>query len=52
MYSWVWNRLSGTTAARAATVAVLGLAIIALLWFAVFPWAASNLPIDGTAITG
>jgi hypothetical protein len=30
----------------------VALAVGAVLWFAVFPWAASHLPIDGTAFNG
>jgi hypothetical protein len=52
MYGWLWQRLPGGTAARAGAMTVLALAVAAALWFAVFPWAASHLPIDGTAFTG
>jgi hypothetical protein len=52
MYAWLWHRLPGGTAARAATAAALALTATAILWFAVFPWAASHLPIDGTAFNG
>jgi hypothetical protein len=52
MYGWVWRRLPGSIATRAGTMTVLALAVFAVLWFAVFPWAASHLPIDGSAFTG
>jgi hypothetical protein len=52
MYGWVWRRLPGGTAVRTGTVTTLALGVIAVLWFAVFPWAASHLPIDGSAFSG
>jgi len=52
MYSWMWHRLPGSTPARASTLALLALVVAAALWFWVFPWAASHLPLDGTAFTG
>ena len=47
MYVWIWRHLPGNATARAATMTVLGLAMVAALWFWVFPWAASHLPLDG-----
>jgi hypothetical protein len=52
MYAWLWRRLPGTMPVRAGTMTALALVAVALLWFAVFPWAASHLPIDGTAFDG
>jgi len=52
MYTWLWRRLPGGTAARAGTLTAVALATIAVLWFVVFPWAASHLPVDGTAFNG
>jgi hypothetical protein len=52
MYAWLWHRLPGGTATRAAAMTVLALAVAAALWFWAFPWAASHLPLDGTAFTG
>jgi hypothetical protein len=52
MYGWIWHRLPGDTNVRATTMAVLALAVAALLWFLVFPWAAAHVPIDGTAFSG
>lgn len=52
MYGWFWQHLPGGTATRAALAATLTLAVAAALWFWVFPWAASHLPLDGTAFTG
>jgi hypothetical protein len=52
MYGWVWKQLPGSTAVRAGTLATFALVVVAVLWFAVFPWAASHLPIDGSALEG
>jgi hypothetical protein len=52
MYPWLWQRIPGTTMVRAGALTVLALAVVAALWFWVFPWAASHLPLDGTAFTG
>jgi hypothetical protein len=30
----------------------MAIVVAAALWFFVFPWAASHLPIDGTAFSG
>jgi hypothetical protein len=38
--------------ARAAAMSGLAIVVAAALWFFVFPWAASHLPIDGSAFTG
>lgn len=52
MYGWMWHRLPGGTAARAATMAVIVLAAVAALWFLVFPWASIHLPVDTTGFGG
>jgi hypothetical protein len=52
MYGWVWRQLPGSAAVRTGTVTMLASALLAALWFVVFPWAASHLPIDGSAFTG
>lgn len=52
MYGWVWRQLPGRTAIRAGTATALALGVIALLWFVLFPWASSHLPIDGSAFSG
>lgn len=52
MYSWIWHRLPGSAPVRAGALAAVALALAAVLWLWVFPWAASHLPLDGTAFTG
>lgn len=46
MYAWLWRRLPGGTAGKAAGMITLALAVTALLWFAVFPWITPRLPLD------
>jgi hypothetical protein len=46
MYEWIWLRLPGGTGTRAASMALIALAVAALLWFLVFPWARGHLPLD------
>jgi hypothetical protein len=52
MYGWLWRHLPGDPRTKAIGVAFIAALALAALWFAVFPWAASHLPIDGGAITG
>lgn len=44
MYNWIWRRLPGPTAAKAAQALVLIAAAVALLLFVVFPWVEPRLP--------
>lgn len=42
MYGMVWRRLPGPLAVRIVTAALLLLAVLALLWFVVFPFVDSR----------
>ena len=46
MYGWMWRRLPGVPPGKAVWTALLVVAVLALLWFVVFPWATVHLPID------
>lgn len=50
MYGWIWRRLPGGTALKAAQAAVLVLAVVALLLFVVFPWAEPHLPFNDVTV--
>jgi predicted small integral membrane protein len=50
MYLWLWHRLPGQVAAKAASIALIAAAVLALLWFFVFPWAAVTLPVDSSGL--
>jgi hypothetical protein len=44
MYVWVWRRLPGGLPGKLAGTLVLLAAVLALLFFIVFPWAERRLP--------
>jgi len=46
MYQWLWHRLPGGTASKAACAAILAIAAVALLWFVIFPWVTPQVPLD------
>jgi hypothetical protein len=50
MYAWIWRRLPGGPQARTAGLVLLLLAVAALLWLIVFPWAQIHLPVDQAGI--
>jgi len=52
MYEWIWQRLPGGLGSKSATVALIVIAALALLWFVVFPWATLHLPIDRVGVGG
>lgn len=52
MYGWTWRHLPGPTSVKVLQVLVLVLAVVALLFFVVFPWIEPMLPIDSGGETG
>jgi hypothetical protein len=50
MYGWIWRRLPGGTASKAAIALVLVLAVVALLLFVVFPWGEPRLPFNDVTV--
>jgi len=46
VYAWIWRRLPGSAAAKAAQAMLIFLAVVALLFFVVFPWLEPYLPFD------
>ena len=50
MYVWIWRRLPGSTGLRAALSVVLVLALVALLFLAVFPAVEPLLPFNATTV--
>ena len=44
MYGWLWQKLPGGTGWKVAQAGVLGLAVLALLFLVVFPWASMHVP--------
>lgn len=52
MYGWIWHHLPGNKWVRALCSTGLVLAVAALLWFVVFPWAEPFLPFDDVNLEG
>lgn len=46
MYGWIWRHLPGSVGLRLVEVVVLLLAVVALLFFVIFPWVEPMLPFD------
>lgn len=46
MYIWIWRHLPGPVAVKLLETLVLFLAIVALLFFVIFPWLEPYLPFD------
>jgi len=44
MYAWIWRHLPGPVPLRLVLAAALLLAVVALLFTVVFPWAEHGLP--------
>jgi hypothetical protein len=44
MYGWIWHHLPGPFGVRLGVAAALVLAVMALLFTVVFPWAEHGLP--------
>lgn len=44
MYGWLWNHFPGGTPAKIAQACVLSMAVLALLFLVVFPWASTHVP--------
>ncbi|GAA4624745.1 hypothetical protein GCM10023196_026170 [Actinoallomurus vinaceus] len=50
MYPWIWARLPGRRPAKLAVSVLLIAAVVALLWFGVFPWAERLLPFTDVTV--
>jgi hypothetical protein len=46
MYGWLWRHLPGPVVARLFLAVVLFCAVVALLFFVVFPWLDPLLPFN------
>ena len=46
MYGWIWRHLPGPVAVKVLEATVLLLAVLALLFLVVFPWAEPRLPFN------
>jgi hypothetical protein len=46
MYTWIWRHLPGPVAVKLLETLIIILAVVALLFFVVFPWLEPYLPFD------
>ncbi len=52
MYGWIWRHLPGRALGKSVSSLVLVAAIVALLWFVVFPWVTPMLPMSNVNVGG
>ena len=50
MYAWIWRRLPGGRGAKALGCVLLLVAILALLFFVVFPFVEPRLPFNDVTV--
>ncbi len=46
MYTWIWRHLPGPVAVKLIETLIILLAVVALLFFVIFPWLEPYLPFD------
>lgn len=51
MYAWIWRKLPFGLPGKLAGSVLLATAVVALLWYVVFPWAEPLLPFDDVQVT-
>jgi hypothetical protein len=51
MYGWIWRRLPFGLAGKLAGSVLIATALVALMWYVVFPWAEPLLPFDDVQVT-
>ena len=50
MYTWIWHKLPGGLPGKIAGCTVLFLALVALLFFVVFPYVEPRLPFNDVTV--
>lgn len=50
MYSWVWRKLPGGLSLKLVQVLILFLAVMALLFFVIFPWVEPHMPYNNVTV--
>jgi hypothetical protein len=50
MYGWIWHRLPGNAAVRAGLSLLLFVAVVAVLFTWIFPWAEPLLPFGDVTV--
>ncbi|MER7460393.1 hypothetical protein [Micromonospora sp. NPDC126480] len=51
MYAWIWRKLPFGLPGKLTGSVLLATAMVALLWYVVFPWAEPLLPFDDVQVT-
>jgi hypothetical protein len=51
MYAWIWRKLPFGLPGKLTGSVLLVSAMVALLWYVVFPWAEPLLPFDDVQVT-
>ncbi|QGN46084.1 hypothetical protein ACN26Y_07200 [Micromonospora sp. WMMD558] len=51
MYVWIWRKLPFGLPGKLTGSLLLAAAMVALLWYVVFPWAEPLLPFDDVQVT-
>jgi cytoskeletal protein RodZ len=51
VYAWTWRKLPGNAYAKLSQSLVLLVAVGALLWYVIFPWATPLLPFDDVQVS-
>lgn len=50
MYGWIWRKLPGGAKAKTAECFLLFLAVVALLFFVIFPYVEPRLPFNDVTV--
>ena len=50
MYAWIWRKLPGGLPGKLIGSTILVLAVVALLFLVVFPWAEPRLPFNDVTV--
>jgi hypothetical protein len=50
MYAWIWRKLPFGLPGKLVGSVVLVIAVLALLWYFIFPWVEPLLPFDDAQI--
>jgi hypothetical protein len=52
MYAAIWRMLPGDGVTKLLTAATIGVGVLALLWYVVFPWVEPKIQFDRGTVEG